>query len=80
MYVSVLEVGLGGALGVDGGWMPLPTHPLEKSEATLSIFSIPAIIVRKYASNLDERKTANSSHPPPSLFWRSMFFSALFGK
>ena len=27
MYVSVLEGGLGGALGVDGGLMPLPTRP-----------------------------------------------------
>ena len=27
MYVSVLEGGLGGALGVDGGWLPLPTRP-----------------------------------------------------
>ena len=26
MYVSVLEVRLEGALGVDGGWMPLPTR------------------------------------------------------
>ena len=26
MYVSVLERGLGGLLGVDGGWLPLPTH------------------------------------------------------
>ena len=26
MYVSVLEGGLGGALGVDGGWLPLPTR------------------------------------------------------
>ena len=51
-------------------------YSLEKSEATLSVFSIPAIIVRKYTSKLDERKTVNSSHPPPSLFWRSMFFSA----
>jgi len=27
VYVSVLEGGLGGALGVDGGWLPLPTRP-----------------------------------------------------
>ena len=26
MYVSALEGGLGGALGVDGGWLPLPTR------------------------------------------------------
>ena len=26
MYVSVLEMGLGGALGVNGGWMPLHTR------------------------------------------------------
>ena len=33
---------------------------LEKSEATLSVFSIPAIILRKYASYLDEWKTVKS--------------------
>ena len=49
---------------------------LKKSEATLSVFSIPGIIVRKYASNLDEQKSANPSHPPLSLFWQSIFFSA----
>ena len=27
MYVSVLEGGFGGALGVNGGWLPLPTRP-----------------------------------------------------
>ena len=27
VYVSVLGGGLGGALGVDGGWLPLPTRP-----------------------------------------------------
>ena len=27
VYVSVLEEGLGGALGVDGGLLPLPTCP-----------------------------------------------------
>ena len=27
VYVSVLGRGLGGALGVDGGWQPLPTRP-----------------------------------------------------
>ena len=27
VYVSVLEGGLGGALGVDEGWLPLPTRP-----------------------------------------------------
>ena len=53
---------------------------LEKSEATLSVLSIPAKIVRKYASNLDEQKNANSSYPPLSLFWRSMFISAPFQK
>ena len=25
--LSVLEWGLGGAFGVDGGWLPLPTRP-----------------------------------------------------
>ena len=30
-------------------------HPLEKSEATLSMLSIPAIIVRKYVSNLHKQ-------------------------
>ena len=44
---------------------------LEKSEA---------IIVRKYASYLDKQKTTNSSYPPLSLFWRSMFISAPFQK
>ena len=27
LCVSVLEGRLGGALGVDGGWLPLPTRP-----------------------------------------------------
>ena len=31
---------------------------LEKSEATLSVFSIPAIIVKKYASNLEKRENS----------------------
>ena len=27
VYVSVLKGALGGALGVDGGWLPLPNRP-----------------------------------------------------
>ena len=27
VYVSVLKEALGGALGADGGWLPLPTRP-----------------------------------------------------
>ena len=30
VYVSVLEGGLGGALGADGGWLPLPTRTQKK--------------------------------------------------
>ena len=33
VYVSVLEGGLGGALGVDGGWLPLPTRPQRYRDA-----------------------------------------------
>ena len=29
LYESVLDGGLGRALGVDGGWLPLPTHPQQ---------------------------------------------------
>ena len=29
MNVSVLEGELGGALSVDGGWLPLPTRPQQ---------------------------------------------------
>ena len=29
VYVSVLEGGLGGVLGVDEGWLPLPTRPQQ---------------------------------------------------
>ena len=30
---------------------------------------------QKICIQLRQRKTANRSHPPPSLFWRSIFFS-----
>ena len=41
MYVSVLEGGLGGALGVDGGWLPLPTRPQRYCDpASLVIVTI----------------------------------------
>ena len=57
----------------DSLYLTYHTTPLEKSEATLSVLSIPAIIVRKYVFNLNEQNTANSFYPPLSLFWRSMF-------
>ena len=42
VYVSVLEGGLGGALGVDGGWLPLPTRPQRYCDpASLVLPSFP---------------------------------------
>ena len=41
MYASVLEGGLGGALGVDGGWqLPLPTRPQRYCDPASLVFSI----------------------------------------
>ena len=34
VYVSLLERGLGGVLGMGGGWPPLPTHPQRYCEPT----------------------------------------------
>jgi len=67
-FIAFLHLSL--CLSVSRDWS------LERSEATLSVFSIPATIVRKYASNLDKQKTVNRSHPPPTFFWQSIFFSA----
>ena len=39
MYVSVLGGELGGALGVDGGWLPLPTHPQRYCDPASLVFS-----------------------------------------
>ena len=39
VFVSELERGLGGALGVDGGWLPLPTRPQRYCDpASLVLF------------------------------------------
>ena len=38
MYVSVLERGLGGALGVDGGWLPLLTRPQQYYDPASFVF------------------------------------------
>ena len=43
MYVSVLEGGLGGALGVDGGWLPLPTRPQRYCDPASLVLFIPVI-------------------------------------
>ena len=38
MFVFVLGGGLGGALGVDGGWLPVPTRPQYCDPASLVEF------------------------------------------
>ena len=50
VYVSVLEGGLGGALGLDEGWLPLPTRPQRYCDpALLVIFDS---LERNHVSNL----------------------------
>ena len=40
VYVSVLKRWLGGGgLGVDGGWLPLPTHPQRNWDPASLVFS-----------------------------------------
>ena len=38
VYVSVLEEGLGGALGVDVGWLPLPTRAQRYCDPASLVF------------------------------------------
>ena len=44
MYVSVLEGGLGGVLGVDGGWLPLPTRPQRDCDPASLVLLCPVLI------------------------------------
>ena len=50
MYVSVLERGLGEALGVDGGWLwmgvgcPLPTRPQRHCDPASLVLSLNSLI------------------------------------
>ena len=37
--MSVLEGGLGGVLGVDGAWLPLPTRPQRYCDPASLVFS-----------------------------------------
>ena len=52
MCVSVLERVLGGVLGVDGGWMPLPIHPQRYCD--------PASLVLNGMDNASSKTTALS--------------------
>ena len=38
VYGSELGRGLGGALGVDGGWLPLPTRPQRYCDPASLVF------------------------------------------
>ena len=45
MYVSELERGLGGALGVDGGWLPLPTRPQRYCDPASLVFLVKIVFI-----------------------------------
>ena len=43
MFEFVLEWGLGGALGVDGGWLPLPTRPQRFCDPASLVYAISTV-------------------------------------
>ena len=43
MHASVLEGGLGGALGVNGGWLPLPTRPQRCCDLASHVLLLPPL-------------------------------------
>ena len=57
MYESVLERGLGGALGVDGGWLPLPSRPQRYYDLFFIISSLVLFFLAHKQGN-DNWKTA----------------------
>ena len=42
--MSVLKGALGGALGVDGGWLPLPTRPQRDCDPASLVLLCPVLI------------------------------------